>query len=229
MIQLLHRVCYVIHPTGNSIQLSSLALSAPYSYIAGLDYNTGYQIPWIRSRQTAAMNNTTTSLPYVRDTASTSQHLATYPSYHQPNDGYPVSPATEHDQDDYDDELFEGDLDPEAAIGVDGTAQYWAAKRHQGPRKSDSVEDEYGKSASCRTVPCNRVHADVVVGWRLKSRLKTFNAGLFICLNLGVDPPDVVKTNPCAKLECWLDPTALPSSKAIEAIGRSESIPTALR
>lgn len=63
----------------------------------------------------------------------------------------------------------------------------------------------------------------IQVGWRLRSRMKTFNAGLFICLNLGVDPPDVVKTNPCAKLECWLDPTALPSSKAIEAIGRSES------
>jgi regulator-associated protein of mTOR len=45
---------------------------------------------------------------------------------------------------------------------------------------------------------------------------------MFICLNIGVDPPDIVKTNPCAKLECWVDPTALPSTKAIEAIGRSE-------
>jgi regulator-associated protein of mTOR len=67
-----------------------------------------------------------------------------------------------------------------------------------------------------------RMEILTAVGWRLKSRMKTFNAGMFICLNLGVDPPDVVKTNPCAKLECWLDPTALPSSKAIEAIGRSE-------
>jgi hypothetical protein len=64
----------------------------------------------------------------------------------------------------------------------------------------------------------------IVVAWRLRSRLKTFNCGMFICLNIGVDPPDVVKTNPCAKLECWLDPTALPSSKAIDAIGRSESL-----
>jgi regulator-associated protein of mTOR len=55
--------------------------------------------------------------------------------------------------------------------------------------------------------------------------MKTFNAGLFICLNLGVDPPDVVKTNPCAKLECWLDPSDLPAGKAIEAIGRSEHTP----
>lgn len=47
-------------------------------------------------------------------------------------------------------------------------------------------------------------------------------AGLFICLNLGVDPPDIVKTNPCAKTECWIDPTQLPAPKAIDAIGRSE-------
>lgn len=47
---------------------------------------------------------------------------------------------------------------------------------------------------------------------------------MFICLNIGVDPPDVVKTNPCAKLECWLDPTALPATKAIDAIGRSELV-----
>lgn len=63
----------------------------------------------------------------------------------------------------------------------------------------------------------------MLVAWRLRSRLKTFNCGMFICLNIGVDPPDVVKTNPCAKLECWLDPAALPSSKAIDAIGRSRS------
>lgn len=36
-----------------------------------------------------------------------------------------------------------------------------------------------------------------------------------------MDPPDIVKTNPCAKLECWIDPTSLPSSKATEAIGRN--------
>jgi regulator-associated protein of mTOR len=45
---------------------------------------------------------------------------------------------------------------------------------------------------------------------------------MFICLNIGVDPPDVVKTQPCAKMETWLDPTSIPATKAIEAIGRSE-------
>ncbi|CAZ80637.1 unnamed protein product [Tuber melanosporum] len=39
--------------------------------------------------------------------------------------------------------------------------------------------------------------------WRMRDRLKTVSAALVLCLNIGVDPPDVVKTNPCAKLECW--------------------------
>lgn len=47
------------------------------------------------------------------------------------------------------------------------------------------------------------------------------NAGMFICLNIGVDPPDIVKTNPCAKMETWIDPGSMPSTKAIEQIGRS--------
>lgn len=25
-----------------------------------------------------------------------------------------------------------------------------------------------------------------------------------LCLNIGVDPPDVVKTSPCARKECWI-------------------------
>lgn len=57
--------------------------------------------------------------------------------------------------------------------------------------------------------------------WRLRSRLKTFAAALVLCLNLGVDPPDIVKTTPCAKLECWVDPAPLPPNKALEGIGRN--------
>lgn len=55
--------------------------------------------------------------------------------------------------------------------------------------------------------------------WRLRDKLKTTNAALVMCLNVDVDPPDVVKTQPCAVLECWVDPHSLPSSKAVEAIG----------
>ena len=48
---------------------------------------------------------------------------------------------------------------------------------------------------------------DRVVGdWRMRDRLKTVSAILAVCLNVGVDPPDVIKTNPCARLESWIDP-----------------------
>lgn len=58
--------------------------------------------------------------------------------------------------------------------------------------------------------------------WRMKDRLKTVSAALAICLNLGVDPPDVVKTNPTAKLESWVDPTATTGgqTKTMEQIGK---------
>lgn len=48
-------------------------------------------------------------------------------------------------------------------------------------------------------------------------QMKTVSVALVLCLNVGVDPPDVVKTSPCARLECWIDP--LSSQKALEAIG----------
>ncbi|KAJ7292684.1 hypothetical protein C8J57DRAFT_1160952 [Mycena rebaudengoi] len=58
------------------------------------------------------------------------------------------------------------------------------------------------------------------IPWRASSpvKLKTANAALVLCLNIDVDPPDVVKTNPCAVLEAWVDPHTMPSQKAMEAI-----------
>lgn len=34
--------------------------------------------------------------------------------------------------------------------------------------------------------------------------MKTVSAALVLCLNIGVDPPDVVKTNLSSKIECWI-------------------------
>ncbi|WRT67669.1 uncharacterized protein IL334_004641 [Kwoniella shivajii] len=131
------------------------------------------------------------SLPYARDEGSTSQPHSAYPPY--PAEAY---------------EPHEGFLDEveEEHIEVAAALQYWAAKRHRGKGKAKEEEDD---DPSTKTP------------WRLRSKLKTVTAGLFICLNIGVDPPDIVKTNPCAKTECWIDPTQLPSNKAIEAIGRN--------
>lgn len=54
--------------------------------------------------------------------------------------------------------------------------------------------------------------------WRLKERVKTVSVALVLCLNVGVDPPDIVKIEPCAHLECWFDPLSEEPQKAIEHI-----------
>ncbi|XP_025419661.1 regulatory-associated protein of mTOR isoform X2 [Sipha flava] len=59
----------------------------------------------------------------------------------------------------------------------------------------------------------------VVSSWRLKERMKTVSVALVLCLNVGVDPPDIFKIQPCARLECWIDPLMMVSQKALEVIG----------
>ncbi|XP_069786057.1 regulatory-associated protein of mTOR isoform X2 [Narcine bancroftii] len=59
----------------------------------------------------------------------------------------------------------------------------------------------------------------VTQSWRMKDRMKTVSVALVLCLNVGVDPPDVVKTTPCARLECWIDPLSTSPQKALESIG----------
>ena len=34
--------------------------------------------------------------------------------------------------------------------------------------------------------------------------MKTVSAALVMCLNIGVDPPDIVKSNESSNLECWI-------------------------
>lgn len=55
--------------------------------------------------------------------------------------------------------------------------------------------------------------------WRLRDRMKTVGVGLVMALNIGTDPPDIVKPHPCAKLQCWMDPSSITRSKAKEEIG----------
>ncbi|KAI0405953.1 raptor N-terminal caspase like domain-containing protein [Xylaria palmicola] len=57
--------------------------------------------------------------------------------------------------------------------------------------------------------------------WRMRDRLKTVSAALAVCLNIGVEPPDQLKTNPGAKLEAWQDPFVPPAPKSLESIGKS--------
>ncbi|KAF7553732.1 hypothetical protein G7046_g7007 [Stylonectria norvegica] len=57
--------------------------------------------------------------------------------------------------------------------------------------------------------------------WRQRDRLKTVSAALAVCLNIGVEPPDQLKTTPGAKTEAWTDPTVPPIQKALENIGKA--------
>ncbi|CAL8124186.1 unnamed protein product [Orchesella dallaii] len=58
-------------------------------------------------------------------------------------------------------------------------------------------------------------------GWRMKERMKTVSVALVLCLNVGVDPPGLIKLQPCARLECWVDPLSLSPQKALEQIGQN--------
>ena len=60
-----------------------------------------------------------------------------------------------------------------------------------------------------------------VTPWRMRERMKTVQVAIVMCLNIGTDPPDVVKTPPYARDECWIDPLSLPPQKAIERIGQT--------
>ena len=57
--------------------------------------------------------------------------------------------------------------------------------------------------------------------WRMRERMKTVSVALVICLNVGVDPPDVTKTEPCARQECWVDAFSLNPQRALETIGQN--------
>ena len=62
----------------------------------------------------------------------------------------------------------------------------------------------------------------LVSKWRQKERLKTTAVALVLCLNIGVDPPDIIKISPCARLECWVDPLSMQPPKALDTIGENE-------
>ncbi|KAG0761248.1 hypothetical protein G6F32_001269 [Rhizopus arrhizus] len=93
----------------------------------------------------------------------------------------------------FDQELYEEDI----------RFLYYSEKRHEINGKPDSQTKS------------------ILKDWRLRERIKTVSGLLVVCLNIGTDPPDTVKTNPCAKLECWIDPFLLVPSKSLEAIGKN--------
>ncbi|KAI0931160.1 hypothetical protein AcV5_005293 [Taiwanofungus camphoratus] len=85
---------------------------------------------------------------------------------------------------------------------------YWSAKRH----------------LTCGNSTLPPSWAPTMTPWRASpGKLKTATAAIVLCLNIDVDPPDIVKTNPCAVMEGWVDPHTMPSAKALEIIGTNLS------
>ncbi|KAG5243161.1 transducin family protein [Salix suchowensis] len=74
------------------------------------------------------------------------------------------------------------------------------------------------------SVPTGPSDSGLVSKWRPKDRMKTGCVALVLCLNISVDPPDVIKISPCARMECWIDPLSMAPQKALESIGKNLSI-----
>lgn len=81
---------------------------------------------------------------------------------------------------------------------------YFCAQRHQVKEKEDEKENK-----------------DKALEWRVKSRMKTGYVALVLAMNIGIDPPNLIKTSPCARIECWIDPTAKPANESLHLIGKA--------
>uniref|UniRef100_A0A2P2MA86 Regulatory-associated protein of TOR 1 isoform X1 n=1 Tax=Rhizophora mucronata TaxID=61149 RepID=A0A2P2MA86_RHIMU len=115
----------------------------------------------------------------------------------------------------------------------------WTSQR----RDSDSASSSYGNVIATTTsmaylpqtivlcelrheafeapVPTGPSESGLVSKWWPKDRMKTGYVALVLCLKISVDPPDVIKISPCARMECWIDPFSMAPTKALEAIGKT--------
>uniref|UniRef100_A0A914N361 Raptor N-terminal CASPase-like domain-containing protein n=1 Tax=Meloidogyne incognita TaxID=6306 RepID=A0A914N361_MELIC len=58
--------------------------------------------------------------------------------------------------------------------------------------------------------------------WRkIRERMKTVSVALVLCLNVGVDPPDIKKPLRCARKEAWVDPSTSNPQRSSQKIGQS--------
>ncbi|GAB4856275.1 Regulatory-associated protein of TOR 1 [Ancistrocladus abbreviatus] len=74
------------------------------------------------------------------------------------------------------------------------------------------------------SLPAGSADVGLVSKWRPKERMKTGMVALVLCLNISVDPPDVIKISPCARMESWIDPFSMTPPKALDAIGKALSL-----
>ena len=83
------------------------------------------------------------------------------------------------------------------------------------------AEDDFVTIQLPLTFACARHTQDIqgaeqaMQTWRMRERMKTVSVALVICLNVGVDPPDVTKTDPCARQVSDVGfPKTFPTSQA---------------
>ncbi|CAD6976910.1 unnamed protein product [Tilletia controversa] len=99
--------------------------------------------------------------------------------------------------------LLDPHTDADWRLLEDPYVMAWKTRRHLtngNPRPSDNRNEPY---------------------WRLRNRNRTVIGALMLCLNISVTPPGVVKTDPCAKLITWTDPTAMEPLKCVSIIGKN--------
>jgi regulator-associated protein of mTOR len=81
--------------------------------------------------------------------------------------------------------------------------EHFVAQRHTQPLDGSHLEHDYqyfGRAAD-------------------KERQYTLGVALIACLRFGIDPPDAVRSNHCARLQCWVDPQLLPAEQSLQAVG----------
>ncbi|KAG7373952.1 Raptor N-terminal caspase like domain containing protein [Nitzschia inconspicua] len=98
-------------------------------------------------------------------------------------------------------------------IGLSSAADGAAVNESGKNAKSDSKSRKDGSDSTGES------QSSIQPSWRLRDRMKTAGVGLIMALNVGTDPPDLIKPHPCAKLQCWMDPSSVTRVKAKEKIG----------
>ena len=108
--------------------------------------------------------------------------------------------------------------DPEAGVRYEELPLVFCCPRHSA---TGDVQMETIMQVGCDWLIVRIADCDwlMLQTWRMRERMKTVSVALVICLNVGVDPPDVTKTQPCARQECWVDPGVLQPQRALETIG----------
>ena len=82
----------------------------------------------------------------------------------------------------------------------------------------DYLDTDWHTNAYYSNIP---IADTIATTWRPKQRTRTSGMALVLCLNIGTDPPDIVKPSPCARVECWKNTWGQNRSKASEEIGHA--------